>query len=196
MSESTFHRLPEELITLLGSFISLGDLFSFALTCKQNHRCVSGRLALQSTYQEQYTVQHDRQPLTMLELLRRATSGKEDTDPLWHIRTLEFWDGRLGWDNWKTTSFPNHYEEGEDETDDSEENWYKLDPAQDFSHFTADCFQTVELERYRGIFQDDLRLTLDETETWMQMIETGGDEPLKALLISQLANLKTLTMFA
>ncbi|WPH02922.1 Hypothetical protein R9X50_00579200 [Acrodontium crateriforme] len=200
MSKNLFHYLPDELVSFISSFISLNDLLSFALTCRKNHRCASDRLDLQVLYHKQYAVQHDRQPLTILELLRRATSGKEDTEPLWHIRTLEFWDGRLNWSQWKTTAFPFHFTDEDDDVEGEDGNdwysWYKLDPAQDYSHYTAGCFEATELECYRNNFQNDLALTPQETEEWITSLLKGDDEPLKALLISQLPNLKTLTMFA
>ncbi|WPH02913.1 Hypothetical protein R9X50_00578300 [Acrodontium crateriforme] len=80
-------------------------------------------------------------------------------------------------------------------TRDVESSEKTLGPAQDFREFTKDYFQDGELSKYRHILTE-MGMTSNGVDYWISMLEKGDDEPLKALLVTQLPRLETLSVFA
>ncbi|KAK1025341.1 hypothetical protein LTR33_017760, partial [Friedmanniomyces endolithicus] len=105
MAPGPLLSLPEELIAAIASEVKVDDLLNLALTCQRFHHLVKGRLLLNAVYVAEYSLQHDRLPLTTPKLLQLALSG---SDQAWHIRAFEHWGLRPGWKKWKTYPF-DHY---------------------------------------------------------------------------------------
>ncbi|KAK4553600.1 hypothetical protein LTR86_009396 [Recurvomyces mirabilis] len=183
-ARSLLTALPEELIVTISACIYVGDLLNFALTCKTTHRCAKEHLAVNATYAREWIVRHDRLPLTAPHLLRLAT---KHVDQIWHLRSLDFWTARARWDDWKTDGYDDP--SGQDDPD-----W--PDPAQDCTHLDSSYFTDAEMNMYKTLLRDQLRLRDEEVDLWTSRIHDGNDEPLKCLLIANTPRLDRINFIA
>ncbi|KAK0337061.1 hypothetical protein LTR02_003134 [Friedmanniomyces endolithicus] len=170
MATGPLLSLPEELIAAIASEVKVDDLLNFALTCQRVHNLVKGRLLLNAVYVAEYSLQHDRLPLTTPELLRLALSG---SDQAWHIRAFEHWGLRPEWKKWKTYPF-DHYND--------DPNW--PDAFEDHTTLNQSFFTDHEYESFERVMRERLHLSDDETAEWMGKTREGSDEPLKGMLMA------------
>ncbi|KAK5692399.1 hypothetical protein LTR97_010707 [Elasticomyces elasticus] len=182
MARNYLLALPEELVAAIAAVIEVGDLLSFALTCKECYRITRDRLSSNATYHEQYTIQHDRLPLTIPKLLKLAL---ESDDEAWHLRALEHWGGRPDWSEWKTYHWSGI---GDDEA------W--LEPIEDHSHLDRTFFHDHEVEAFERMMRDQLHFVDSEVDHWLELIRAGNDEPLKGMLIALSPHLNRVNIIA
>lgn len=191
MSSSALLDLPNELLIHLTTFIHPSAILSYVLSCKQAHQLATKQLARNRDYHEEYRVSHDRQPLNVPTLLRRALA---DQTAAWHMRSLEFWGTRPEWKNWTSYLFYHANPFGYD--DPKAKDW--PEPFEDHSSLDYLFFDSEELCQYRDIISKQLLCsdTTPEVSTWMEKIENGDDEKLKCMLIAVLPRLERLKFVA
>ncbi|KAK0288875.1 hypothetical protein LTR91_007164 [Friedmanniomyces endolithicus] len=170
MATSPLLSLPEELIAAIAIEVKVDDLLHFALTCQKFHHLVKDRLLVNAVYVGEYSLQHDRLPLTTPKLLRLALSG---SDQAWHLRALEHWGLRPEWKKWRTYFFE-HYND--------DPNW--PDAFEDHTTLNQSFFTDHEYESFESVMRKRLHLSDEETAEWMSKAREGSDEPLKGMLMA------------
>ncbi|KAK5718728.1 hypothetical protein LTR15_008462 [Elasticomyces elasticus] len=182
MAHNYLLALPEELIAAIATVVEVGDLLSFALTCKECYRITRDRLDSNAGYHEQYAIQHDRLPLTIPKLLRLVLQSHDEA---WHLRAVEYWGSRSDWSEWKT-----YHWSGFDAT----KVW--LEPAHDHSHLDETFFRPKELEAFEHILSNQLHYSKGDSEHWIEKIHDGDDESLKGMLIALSPHLNRVNFLA
>lgn len=91
--------LPEELLVTIAGFVHVGSIVNFGLACQSTLRCVRERLDVNREYQIQYKIKHDRLPLAVP---NSPCLCLANSDAAWHVRALELWVRRAGWQDWET----------------------------------------------------------------------------------------------
>ena len=96
--------LAAELIRLILEFVPPGSHLDFACTCKRIADCSSDVLRRHQDAHSKYQVTSDISPTTIPTLLRSIV-GRADPILAWHVRSIEIWDDRLKWSDWKDVRF-------------------------------------------------------------------------------------------
>lgn len=187
MSNSLLLLLPEELIATISEFVPTDDLLNFALTCKELRRVTESRLRQNQAYSREYTVQHDRLPLTVPTLLNLAL---ENPEPLWHLRAFESWGLRPGWAKYR--SWFHREWAGDGWAEDAD--W--LDEDLSYPDISEDFFSPEQYGAFRNTLCKPLNLDNERTDFWMEKIREGWDEPLKGMLFALLPRLDRLNFMA
>ena len=97
-------NLATELVHHIIDYIPPASQIDFAYTCKHLFACSADVLKRHRDAHTKYCVSSDIDPTTVPTLLRSAY-GYGDPIPAWHVRSLEVWYDRIGWDAWKTLDF-------------------------------------------------------------------------------------------
>ena len=111
---------------------------------------------------------HDRNPITIPSLLRSSLSEPEI---LCYSRSLEIWDLRESFEEWKSPIFD------WDPSDWSEE-------SHDYSHLDNTFYSDEELQSYRSLLSNLLHLKEPLVNKWMERLRSGSEEPQKMLLMA------------
>lgn len=90
--------LPPEILHLVLDHLPLSSHFSFASACKTFTLVFHSVLQRHQDAHRKYRVASDRDPSTVLLLLRSAFEG--DPIPAWHVRSFEIWRDRSEWGDW------------------------------------------------------------------------------------------------
>ena len=169
--------LPEELFCRISSFMHPETIIDWACTCKVLSRCSLQALRTHKQRRSELRVIHDRNPITIPSVLRSSLSEPEI---LWYIRSLDIWDLRENFQEWKSPQFipRNPYDRGTEQF----LNW--PEKYLDYSHLDTTFYNDEELERYGNILSELLRLEVPSVDKWMDRLRSGSDEPLKVLLIA------------
>lgn len=96
--QKSFSSLCVELILEITSYLAPSDVLNLSLSCRSLHHHTEPVRRLHATAHETYNVTSDLLPTTMLDLLMSIARGGLG---VWHVRGLEFWGSRLGWDDWR-----------------------------------------------------------------------------------------------
>ena len=181
--------LPEELFCKISDFIHPQTVIDWACTCKVLSRCSLQALQTHRKHQSELRVVHDRNPMT-IPLLSRSSLSQPGI--LWYLRSLDIWELREKFQEWKSPSFlvgnPNQMLDW-----DSPEylNW--PEEHYDCSHIDATFYTGEELKRYRSILSDLLCIKDPLVDKWMQRLQSGSDEILKVLLMALSPRLNKVT---
>ena len=169
--------LPEELFCEISGFIHPQAIIDWACTCKVLSRCSLQALRTHKQRRSELRVIHDRNPITIPSVLRSSLS---EPQVLWYIRSLDIWDLRKDFQEWKSPQFSqrNPYDKGTEQF----LNW--PEKRHDYSHLDSTFYNDGELERYRDILSELLRLDVPSVDKWMDRLRSGSDEPLKVLLMA------------
>lgn len=97
-------NLATELVHRIIDFIPPASHIDFACSCKHLYACSTDVFKRHRDAQLKYGVASDIDPATIPTLLRSAF-GYGDPILAWHVRSLEVWYDRRGWDMWKTLDF-------------------------------------------------------------------------------------------
>ncbi|KAH6868260.1 hypothetical protein BKA58DRAFT_412089 [Alternaria rosae] len=97
-------NLATELVHHIIDYIPPASQIDFAYTCKHLFACSTDVLKRHRDAYTKYGVSSDIDPTTVPTLLRSAY-GYCDPILAWHVRSLEVWYDRTGWDAWKTLDF-------------------------------------------------------------------------------------------
>ena len=101
---SSITDLSTELIYLIFEFVPPESHLDFACTCKRIADCSSNILRRHQDAYSKYRVASDISPTTMPTLLR-SIFGRADPILAWHVRSIEIWDDRMKWSDWKDVRF-------------------------------------------------------------------------------------------
>ena len=181
--------LPEELFCKISGFIHPQTVIDWACTCKVLSRSSLQALQTHRKHQSELRVVHDRNPMTIPLLLRSSLSQPEI---LWYLRSLDIWELREKFQEWKSPIFL----EGNPHTHfdwDAPEflNW--PEEHYDCSHIDATLYTDEELKRYRSMLSDLLCIKDPLVDKWMQRLQCGSDETLKVLLMAMSPRLNKVT---
>ena len=168
--------LPEELLCKISGFVHPQTVIDWACTCNVLSRCSSQALKTHKQLETEFRVIHDRNPITIPSLLRSSLSEPEI---LWYPRSLDIWDLRESFEEWRSPVL-NHF------SGESEEN-------HDYSHLNTTFYTDEELQRYRSLLSNLLHLKEPLVNKWMQRLQSGSDEPQKVLLMAMSPRLKKAT---
>ena len=94
--------LPEELFCRISDFVHPQTVIDWACTCKVLYRCSLQALNTHKQRRSEFRVVHGRNPITIPSLLRSTLSEPEI---LWHVRSLDVWDLREKFEEWKSPVF-------------------------------------------------------------------------------------------
>lgn len=97
-------NLSTELIYHIFEFVHPGSHLDFACTCKRIADCSSDVLRRHQDAHSKYRVASDISPTTIPTLLR-SIFGRADPILAWHVRSIEIWDDRMKWSDWKDVQF-------------------------------------------------------------------------------------------
>ncbi|KAM3421837.1 hypothetical protein BST61_g2214 [Cercospora zeina] len=173
--------LPEELLASIADFVATDSILNFALSCAAAFRHVQSRLERNRQFHAEFKTRHDRHPLEVPTLLRRALN---DPDALWHLQDFESWGVRPGFRKW--TSWPFHYGQPIE----------IIEPFEDHSTLNVDFYRSFELIDYRMIMMDMLHMSAEEVYKWTERIRDGWDEPIKGILFALAPRLGRLNFIA
>ena len=164
--------LPEELFCKISDFVHPQTVIDWACTCKVLYRCSLQALNTHKKRRSEFPVVHDRNPITIPSLLRSTVSEPEI---LWYVRSLDVWDLREKFEEWKCQVFTerNPYDWETEEF----LNW--PEKHHDYSHLDTTFYNDEELWRYRSILSELLRLEEHLVDKWMNRLRAGSDEPRK-----------------
>jgi hypothetical protein len=168
--------LSTELILQIIHFMAPESHLDFSLSCQQVYACSSDILRRHQNAHAKYRVTSDLDPTTIPNLLRSAArGGPDDWIELWHVRAIEIWRDRLGWDEWRTYDF---------ET-----------PVQDSRNEVVEWeWRDGEIDDYLGGLGDKL------DEEWYERadkeIREGKDGMLKYLVVALCPRLRDLRFVA
>ena len=181
--------LPEELFCKISDFIHPQTVIDWACTCKVLSRCSLQALQTHRKHQSELRVVHDRNPMTIPLLLRSSIS---QPGILWYLRSLDIWELREKFEEWKSPIFADANPHAESDWGSSEFlNW--LEEHHDFSHIDATLYTGEELKRYRSMLSDLLCIKDPLVDKWMQRLQSGSDEILKVLLMALSPRLSKVT---
>ena len=178
--------LPEEVLCRTSDFVHPQTVIDWACTCKVLSRCSLRALKIHKQRRPEFRVVHDRNPITIPSLLRR---GLYEPQILWYIRSLDIWDLREKFGEWKSPVFT------ESNPHDLESDEYLDWPEKrhDYSHLDVSFYEYQVFQRYDSIMSDLLRLKEPLVYTWMDRLLCGSDEPLKVLLMAMSPKLTKVT---
>ena len=168
---------PEELLCKISDFIHPQTIVDWARTCKVFSRCSLQALKYYKHRQSELRVVHDRNPITIPSLLREGYSKPET---LWYIRSLDIWDLRETFEQWKSP----HFTKGNRFDEDSEQSLDWPEKHHDYSHLDTTFYNDKELEHYYTILSEKLHLRKPLVDEWIALLRSGSDEPLKLLLMA------------
>jgi hypothetical protein len=97
-------NLSTELIYHIFEFVHPGSHLDFACTCRRIADCSSDVLRRHQDAHSKYRVASDISPTTIPTLLR-SIFGRADPILAWHVRSIEIWDDRMEWSDWKDVRF-------------------------------------------------------------------------------------------
>ena len=178
--------LPEELFCKISGFIHPQNVIDWACTCKVLLRCSLQALQTHRKYQSELRVVHDRNPMTIPLLLRSSLS---QPGVLWYLRSLDIWELREKFQEWKSPMFYGNLPFGSDSPEYL--NW--PEEHYDCSHVDATLYTDEELKRYRSMLSDLLCIKDPLVDKWMQRLQSGSDEILKVLLMALSPRLNKVT---
>ena len=181
-----FLSLPEEILCITSNFVHPQTVIDWACTCKVLSRCSLGALEIHKQRRLESCVVHDRNPITVPSLLRRSRS---EPGILWYIRTLDIWDLREEFEEWKSPVFT----ESNPHDLESDESLDWPEKRHDYSHLDNSFYKPQEIKRYASIMSDLLRLKRPLVDKWMDRLLCGSDEPLKVLLMAMSPKLTKVT---
>ena len=180
--------LPEELFCKISGFIHPQNVIDWACTCKVLSRCSLQALQTHRNNQSELRVVHDRNPMTIPSLVRSSLS---QPGILWYLRSLDIWELREKFQEWKSPIFFGGNPHAPDwdclEFLDWPEKHY------DCSYIDATLYTDEELKRYRSILSDFLCIKDYLVDKWMQRLQSGSDEILKVLLMALSPRLNKVT---
>ncbi|KAF5573246.1 hypothetical protein FPANT_12498 [Fusarium pseudoanthophilum] len=91
-------RLSTELIYQILDYSPPTACFNLAITCASLHLQCLGLLDLHREAYSKYRITSDLSPETVIDLLQNTTKARIER---WHVRELEIWGSRNGWDDWR-----------------------------------------------------------------------------------------------
>jgi hypothetical protein len=97
-------NIATELVHRIIDFVPPASQIDLAYTCKHLFACSADVLKRHHDAHIKYGVSSDLDPATIPTLLRSAY-GYGDPILAWHVRSLEVWYDRRGWETWKTLDF-------------------------------------------------------------------------------------------
>ena len=160
-------NLPEELLCKISGFVHPQNVIDWACACNKLSRCSSQALKVHRQRQTELRVIHDRNPITIPSLLRKSLS---EPDILWYPQSLDVWDLRENYGEWKSPTF-HHFPDWSEE-------------SHDYSHLDIMFYTDEELQRYRSLISNLLHLKEPLLNKWMERLHSGSDEPHKVLLMA------------
>lgn len=182
--------LPEELLCKISGVVHPQTVIDWACTRKVLSRCSLQALKAYKQHRSELRVVHDRNPITIPSLLRSSLSDPEN---LWYVRSLDLWELRENFQEWKSPIFLQGNPRAELYDWDSEDFLDWPEKHHDYSHLDTTFYTDEELERYRGIFVNFLHLREPLVEKWMGRLRSGSDEPQKVLLMAMSPRLNKAT---
>lgn len=177
--------LPEEVLCLISDFVYPQTVIDWACACKVLSRCSLGALEIHKQRRPEFRVVHDRNPITIPSLLRR---GLSEPGILWYIRSLDIWDLREKFEEWKSPNLKSNCHGVEL---DESLNW--PEKLHDYSCLDKSFYKDQEIKRYTSIMSDLLHLKQPLVYKWMNRLLSGSDEPLKVLLMAMSPKLTKVT---
>lgn len=182
--------LPEELLCKISDFVHPQTAIDWACASKILSRCSLQALEMHRQRASDLRVVHDRNPITVPSLLRSSLS---DPELLCYVRSLDIWELREKFEEWKSPSFieGNPGVELDDWNSDEFLDW--PEKHHDYSHLNTTFYNEEELERYSGMLSEILHLKESLVEKWMERLRSGSDEPHKVLLMAMSPRLKKAT---
>ncbi len=181
---SSLIDLPVELFYSISAAISPADIVNLACSCKQLLESSKDFLARHKKLHSELGLVHDRDAITVPTVLRRVL---DEPQAQWHIRKFEAWGSREGFASWK--NYPlrqghSRYSYLVGSWDDSERFPAWFDRWRNYTYINSAFFSEGELEWYRQVMLHELHLTEEDVKRWMDLLESGYDEPLKVILIA------------
>lgn len=173
--------LPDELLCKISSFVHPQSIIDWACSSKILSRCSLQPLQQHKQRRSDLRVIHDRNPITIPSLLRSSLSEPE---VLWYVRSLDIWDLRESFEEWKSPSFVEMNPGADPDDWDSEESLNWLEKQHDYSHLDITFYTDEEFGRYRNMLCEVLHLKEPLVDKWMERLQSGSDEPLKVLLMA------------
>jgi hypothetical protein len=162
--------LSNELITAIAEIVHPSSVVNFALTSHHLYNCASDCLALHRSRQLALRAQHDRHPMTIINLLHMAYTSP---DLLWYVRVLEFYGGRSSWESWKT-----YYDYRR----------VRNEPRVNFTSSGTQLLSDVDIEIISQKYGFEQFM-----QEIMERVKKGDDEPLKTILIASCPRLEKVT---
>ena len=178
--------LPEELFCIISNFVHPQTIVDWACSCKTLSRCSLKALETHNKRQSALRLVHDLNPMSIPSLLRDASFHPEI---LWYVRALEVWDHKERFKDWKSP----HFSREDPYHEEVEESRVGTEKHDDYSYLDATFYDDEELKRYRNILSKWLHLDKPFIDKWMKRLHSGGDEPLKLLLMATSPTLTQLT---
>ena len=178
--------LPEEILCKISHFVHPSTVIDWACTCNLLSRCSLEALRIHKQRHPEFRVVHDRNPITIPSLLRRSLYEPEI---LWYIRSLDIWDLREKFEEWKSPVFT----EGNPYDLESDESLDWPEKRHDYSHLDTSFYEVPVFKRYADIMSAFLRLKEPLVYKWMDRLLCGSDEPLKVLLMAMSSKLTKVT---
>ena len=176
--------LPEDLLSKISHFVHPHNLIDWACISNILSRCSLRPCKKYRQRRSDLRVVHDRNPITIPSLLR---SGLFEPEILWYVRSLDIWDLRENFEEWKSSRLSNMNPIWVCESDEFL-SW--PEKHHDYSHLDTTFYADEELERYRNIPSDLLHLKGPLVDRWMERLRTGSDESPKVLLMAMSPRLK------
>ncbi|RGP75397.1 hypothetical protein FSPOR_753 [Fusarium sporotrichioides] len=169
---SLLASLSSELIYQIVDYSCPYTILALALTCSTLHHRFKPILEQHRNAYNKHRVSSDLSPETVLALLKDGPSAKIER---WHIRELEIWGSREGWEDWRSwvPDLPSAYGLAEE------------DPSRS-------ALSIPELQRCirKGI--DFWEFSGDDIDEVQQNLESGSDAYLKLLLIASCPRLQSI----
>ena len=189
---SSITDLSTELIYLIFEFVPPESHLDFACTCKRIADCSSNILRRHQDAYSKYRVASDISPTTMPTLLR-SIFGRADPILAWHVRSIEIWDDRMKWSDWKDVRFD---QPGDGPAD--AEVGGAAEVGGDADDMDIDSppwkWQDDELDEYLEDIDDQLEVMVEGEPTIIEdahdQLTYGYDGILKMLLISYCPRLR------
>ena len=178
--------LPEEVLCIISDFVHPQTVIDWACTCNLLSRCSLGALRTHKQHRPELRVVHDRNPITIPSLLQRSLS---EPGILWYIRSLDIWDLRENFEEWKSPVFT----ESNPHDLESDESLDWPEKRHDYSHLDSSFYKYQDFKRYASIMSDVLHLKQPLVDKWMDRLLCGSDEPLKVLLMAMSPKLTKVT---
>lgn len=182
--------LPEELLCKISGFVHPQNVIDWACTSEALLRCSLQALEHHKRRASDLGVVHDRNPIIIPSLLRSSLS---DPEILWYVQSLDIWELREKFEEWKSPSFieMNPGAGLDDWNSDKFLDW--PEKHHDYSHLDTTSYNDEDLERYSEILSKLLHLKEPLVEKWMQRLRSGSDELHKVLLMAMSPRLKKAT---
>ncbi|KAG8677419.1 hypothetical protein FPOAC2_03546 [Fusarium poae] len=98
-SASLLSLSPELIFQIVDHTNCPSTIFTLALTCSALHRQCQPALKQHHDAYNKYRITSDLSPETVLHLLRDGPTAEIER---WHVRELEIWGSREGWEDWRS----------------------------------------------------------------------------------------------